>query len=613
MIGRLCRLVIGRDERILSLARRYFEIEDFVAINDRLIGTGYIGGKAVGMLISRKILHHDNQRFWNEVLEPHDSFYIGSDVFHSYIIQNGLWKLFMEHKTKEGYFQYAGELQERMLTGSFPDEIKEQFQQIIEYFGQSPFIVRSSSLLEDAYGHAFAGKYESFFCVNQGDPVERYEDFTRAVRMVFASTMNRDALAYRLQRGLDMLDEEMALLVQRVSGTHRRQYFFPDIGGVGLSYNTYVWKEGMDPDAGMIRIVFGLGTRAVDRVEGDYPRIVALDSPLLRPHSGMDDLRRFSQHDVDVLNIKENVIETVPLGGLLEKIPELDMNKIAVIDVESSRQIREMGLKGVTPWVISFDNLLSETDFPVNMKHMMDVLEQGYDYPVDIEFTVNFDSTGRYRLNLLQCRPYQAKGLDASVTIPDNLSPDHIFFRSHGNFFGGSVHQPIKMVVCVDPAGYSLLPQSGKYEIARLVGLVNRYIGTQENLPTMLIGPGRWGTTTPSLGVPVRFAEIHNITVLVEIAEMSENIMPELSFGTHFFHDLVETEIFYIALFPEKEEVFFDGAYLNKLKNIVSDIIPECGEYADIIRVYDVSADKVCLLADIISQKLFCMINFTEL
>ena len=129
----------------------------------------------------------------------------------------------------------------------------------------------------------------------------------------------------------------------------------------------------------------------------------------------------------------------------------------------------------------------------------------------------------------------------------------------------------------------------------------------------MLIGPGRWGTTTPSLGVPVRFAEIHNITVLVEIAEMSENIMPELSFGTHFFHDLVETEIFYIALFPEKEEVFFDGAYLNKLKNIVSDIIPECGEYADIIRVYDVSADKVCLLADIISQKLFCMINFTEL
>jgi phosphoenolpyruvate synthase/pyruvate phosphate dikinase len=199
------------------------------------------------------------------ILEHHDSFYIGSDVFYSYIVQNGWWKLFIAHKTKEGYFSKASEMKQRMLKGVFPEEIKEQFQLMLEYFGQSPIIVRSSSLLEDAFGSAFSGKYESFFCVNQGAPEKRYENFEDAVRKIFAGTMNEDALAYRLQRGLDQMDEQMALLVQRVSGAYRKNYFFPELAGVGLSHNPFVWRKGMDAKAGMLRLVFGLGTRAVNQ------------------------------------------------------------------------------------------------------------------------------------------------------------------------------------------------------------------------------------------------------------------------------------------------------------------------------------------------------------
>ncbi len=124
--------------------------------------------------------------------------------------------------------------------------------------------------------------------------------------------MNEDALAYRLQRGLHEMEEQMALLVQRVSGTHHGSYFFPDIGGVGFSYNAYVWKGGIDPEAGMLRLAMGLGTRAVNRVEGDYPRIVALDDPGAKPLTEMEDMRRFSQHDIDLLNIDENELQTVP-------------------------------------------------------------------------------------------------------------------------------------------------------------------------------------------------------------------------------------------------------------------------------------------------------------
>jgi len=250
MTEKLCKIMVTRDEKIMSLATKNFSIRDLLDIKNRLIGTGLVGGKTVGMLLARKILQKDKSLNWQNLAEPHDSFYIGSDVFYSYIVQNGWWKLYLQQKTKEGYFEVARVLYDRMLYGKFQEEIMEKFQQMIEYFGTSPIIVRSSSLLEDGFGNAFAGKYESFFCANQGTPEQRYMQFIEAVRKIYASTMSENALAYRLQRGLDKLDERMALLVQRVSGSYHKQYFFPDIAGVGISHNTYVWTDEMDPKAG---------------------------------------------------------------------------------------------------------------------------------------------------------------------------------------------------------------------------------------------------------------------------------------------------------------------------------------------------------------------------
>ncbi len=136
------------------------------------------------------------------------------------------------------------------MKGKFPATIKEQFIQVLEYFGQSPIIVRSSSLLEDNFGNAFAGKYDSVFCVNQGTPEQRYQAFENAIRTVYASTMNVDALEYRMNRGLFAKDEQMAILVQRVSGDHHGEHFFPHIAGVGNSSNLYVWDKSVEMEAG---------------------------------------------------------------------------------------------------------------------------------------------------------------------------------------------------------------------------------------------------------------------------------------------------------------------------------------------------------------------------
>ena len=552
MLDKLLRIMIARDRKILSLAAANFALEDLINIKSRMVGTGFIGGKTVGMLISRNMLLNDRACDWKNIFEPHDSYYVGSDVYYSYIVENGWWRLRMQQKTKEGYFDAAAVLREKMLHGAFPDEIMEKFQQLTEYFGTSPIIVRSSSLLEDSYGNAFAGKYESIFLPNQGPPEQRLMQFMNAVRRVYASTMSEDALAYRRQRGLDMLDEQMALLVQRVSGSYREHYFFPDVAGVGVSYNTYVWNGDMDPEAGMLRLVFGLGTRSVNRVEGDYPRIAALDEPLLKPHEDMDDMRKFSQHDVDVINVKENAFQTVPLRKLIAEGLEAGMEKLAVRDRGTDASA---GNKDPF-WIMTFDKLLSEGRFTDCMRRMLKKLEKEYKYAVDIEFTVNFTDDGDIRINLLQCRPLQTIGMGKKVELPENIPRKDILFSTEGYFFGGNISQPIRRIIYVHPEKYIALGLSDKYEVARNVGRINRATGGKDEMPTMLLGPGRWGTTTPSLGVPVTFAEINHMTVLVEIAFPGGNLMPELSFGTHFFRTLSRRAFFMWRFSPRKRRWF---------------------------------------------------------
>ena len=606
IIRQLCGIMIGREKRISALAQNNFSLEDLISIKSRLIGSGFIGGKAAGMLLAQNILSKDTSFDWSRHLEPHDSFYIGSDVFYTYIVENGWWKLLMEQKTKEGYFKVAPELKEKLLSGNFPNQIRERFQEMIEYFGQSPIIIRSSSLLEDSFGNAFAGKYESIFLVNQGDPDQRYSQFEEAVRRVYASTMDENALTYRLQRGLDQQDEQMALLVQRVSGSYKKHFFFPDLAGVGVSHNTFVWKSHLDPKAGMLRLVFGLGTRAVDRVEDDYPQTIALDDPLLRPYAEPGDMVKFSQHNVDLLDINENRLRTVGLYELLDEAPEIELDLIAARDYKTERRMKEVNAKVRDLWVLTFKKLLAETDFTHTMQKMLNTLESYYRYPVDTEFTANFAKDGELKINLLQCRPLQTKGLTANVQIPANIKKENILFESHGYTMGGSISQNLKRIIYVGPQAYVKLSISQKYDIARLVGKLNRQITNRETMPTILLGPGRWGTTTPSLGVPVSFSEINNMTVLAEIAYESGNLMPELSFGTHFFQDLVESDIFYVAIFPQKQNVTFNKDRFLQMPNLLTEFLPDSNKYAGTVMVYEADGEQLQIMCDILSQKIIC-------
>jgi hypothetical protein len=579
----LMLMLIGGESRMFELCVRYFTLSDILQIASRAVGTGFIGGKSVGMLLARKILEKDGKDRFAHFMEPHDSFYLCSDIFYTYIVQNGWWRLRTEQKTPEGYYTFAPDLKEKLLHGTFPKDIKEQFVQMLEYFGQSPIIVRSSSLLEDNFGNAFAGKYESVFCANQGTPEERYEAFEQAVRVVYASAMDEEALTYRMNRGLFDKDEQMAILVQRVSGDQHGKDFFPHMAGVGNSSNLYVWDKSVDMSAGMLRLVFGLGTRAVDRTVDDYAKIVCLDDPLRLPPTHPEDRQRYSQHSADLLSLSENILTERPLEDIFTSDIKTDKALFASKDAAEESRLRELGYSSdQVPLQFDFKNVLKNTEFPALMKDILAQLSRVYDYPVDIEFTANFTREKQFHVNLLQCRPLQTKGLGQKVDIPTLIDDRTCLFRTNGHFMGGNVRLPVAYTVYIKPQAYLRLPEQEKYSVARQVGLINSALKGKN---TLLIGPGRWGTTTPSLGVPVHFAELCHMSVICELSSAGEGFMPELSYGSHFFQDLVESGIFYAAIFDGQEGVVFNPGILLEMKNALPDLLPQSGAFADVIHV----------------------------
>jgi len=609
------RMTVSRDERVIRLAEQYLALNDILAIKRRMIGTGLIGGKAVGVLLARAILKRTQPR-WNELLEIHDSFFVGSDVFYTYLVRNGCWWVREKQKNPATFLDGAETARRRILRGDFPDYTLQQFSDMLDYFGQSPIIVRSSSLLEDNFGNAFAGKYDSVFCVNQGPREKRLEDLLSAVRTIYASTMSERALQYRARRGILDRDEQMGLLVQRVSGVRQGHLFYPHVAGVGLSFNPYAWSEQIDPAMGMVRLVMGLGTRAVDRSDDDYTRVVSLSDPERRPESHVDSVRQYAQKRIDVLDLEDNQLTTKQFAEIARLSPELPLSLVASVDDELEQRARERGMKEVFLWVLTFDNLLRNTPFVADLRDMLQTLQRAYDYPVDVEFTANFIDGQHYRIDLVQCRPFQVREAGTIPNPPTQIDPGQRVLETHGAVIGHSRIGTIDRLVYVTPAVYGQLPLNDRHKIARLIGQITRLRGPDAAKAILLMGPGRWGTASPELGVPVRFAEINSVAVLCEIVTMHDGLMPDVSLGTHFFSDLVETDILYLALFPQRQDNHLNEAFFNQQPNRLATLLPNAAEWADCVQVIDLPNDQcravLRLNANTLKQNVFCYLEAPE-
>ncbi|WP_018525665.1 PEP/pyruvate-binding domain-containing protein [Alkalispirochaeta alkalica] len=579
---RLLRLIIARDGPVFELARRFFSVADLQQIWRRMIGTGFIGGKAVGMLLARAILLRDRTR-WEPLLEPHDSFFVGSDVYYTFLVINDCWWERQRQKRPETFLEGTSEVRQRILQGRFPPYIMARFAEMLDYFGTSPVIVRSSSLLEDNFGNAFAGTYESVFCTMQGTREERLREFLAAVLRIYASTISDTALRYRRDRGILDQDEQMALLVQRVSGAScaptpeapRGGWFFPHLAGVAFSFNPYAWHPEIDPRAGVVRLVFGLGTRAVDRSDDDYTRVVALNAPERRPEAGADEVRRHAQRRVDLLDLQEGRERSLYFSDLTAR---LDQEEAALLLPRVARRERHTARP---VWTLTFDSFLRDSSFVADMRDLLETLREAYGTDLDVEFTLLLGPSGGYRMNLVQCRPLQIqlrKKASPGATFPDPR-PRQILLDTRSGVVGCGGTFPVSRILLVSPRGYAELSTQERYEVPEVLRAVTTAgpppdRGLSEQGALVLLGPGRWGTTMPSLGVPVGGSDLGEAKVLCEIDQMHQGLIADMSLGTHFFHELVERDLLYLAVRLGREGTVLDLDWLEGQENFLGDYLP---------------------------------------
>ncbi len=583
----LIKAMISDHLSYVGIARRWFEMSDLRAIRARRYGRGKIGGKAAGMLLAEKILRQSAPPDVRLSLRLPASWFLGADVFRQFVQMNGLVRFAnQKYKDHEAMLVDYPEVRTLALGGEMPTEIVEGMHQILDQAAGAPLIVRSSSLLEDSFGTSFAGKYESHFCPNQGAPAENLAALLDAIRSIYASVYSPDVLLYRRRMGLVDYDERMAILIQQVQGRRQQGVLLPDAAGVAYSRNAFRWNPQIRREDGFARLVWGLGTRAVDQIGGDYARLIALSHPASRPEADPARIRRYSQHHVDVIDLAANAFRTLPVADLLSADTPHLRYLAQRFEEGTLADIVSLPL-GLEPeqLTLTFDGLLRRTPFPALLRDALHTLERAYGVPVDVEFVLQLEgedgaSPAPY-LHLVQCRPQNQADL-IEVPAPTEISERDRLLTAQGMMPDGQVSS-IRYLVLIPPEAYAgLQADADRRQLAQVIGRLNRRLAGETFL---LLGPGRWGSTHPDLGIPVTYADIYNTRALIELS--ADATAPDPSYGTHFFQDLLEARIYPLAVALQDPATYFSAEFFHSAKNALASLLAEDAAWSRCILVVD--------------------------
>jgi predicted nucleotidyltransferase len=586
----LVRRLLTDQLDFINTARRFVAVEDFVKLIGRIVllprSHGRLGGKASGLFLAAQIVMRspESAGLLANVRIP-KTWYLPSDGILHFIAFNDLDDVYAwKYRDIDQIRQEYPHILQLFKNARFPPEIINGVSQALDDLGDRPLIVRSSSLLEDRVGSAFSGKYKSLFLANQGDKRARLSALLDAIAEVYASTFSPDPIQYRSERGLLEHHEEMAVMIQEVVGVRVGHYFLPSFSGVGFSNNEFRWSARIKRQDGLLRLVPGLGTRAVDRLADDYPVLVAPGQPGLRVNATPEEVVRYSPKKIDVIDLERNDFATLELRELLRQAGDAYPGLQQLVSVLEHGHLRPAGF-AFDPTrddlVFNLEGLMTATPFLTRMRTLLSLLRDAIGTPVDIEFA----SDGK-DIYLVQCRPQSSSPEDAPAPIPRDIPQDKLLFSASRHVSNGTVPD-ITHVVYVDPDGYTRLASLGELrDVGRAVGALNKLLPKRQFL---LMGPGRWGSRGDiRLGVGVTYADINNAAVLVEIARKQGNYVPDLSFGTHFFQDLVEAQIRYLPLYPDDPGVAFKEAFLRGAPSLLKELLPAFAHLAGVVRVIDV-------------------------
>lgn len=589
----LIRRLVSRRLDYISRLKEMVSISDFFELTNSLIlptkSHGQLGGKGAGLFMAEKILKNtgSGDPLLADIRTP-DTWYISSDGILDFVHHNRLEEL-LEYR-----YRYLGEIRleypnliQLFKNCAFSPDMTQGLSMTLDSIGDYPLIVRSSSLLEDSIESAFSGKYKSLFIANQGTKSERLEALMDAIAEVYASMFGPDAIEYRKERNLLDFQEEMGVLIQQVVGTRVGRYYMPAYGGVAFSRNEFRWSSRIRTKDGLLRLVPGLGTRAVDRLGDDYPVLAAPGQPGLRVNTSVDETIRYAPKFMDVINLEEGRIETVKVEDVIREYGSQYPQITQIFSTHKDGMIRRVNklTDFENDYVIpTFEGLMTpETGFLKTMRHLLLLLEQECGFPVDIEFAADGD-----HIYLLQCRAQSSWEQSEAVHLKERPEPDDILFTADKYISDGFISD-ITHIVYVDPQEYDNLQEMNDLvAVGKTVGRLNGMLAKKS---FVLMGPGRWGSRGDiKLGVQVTYSDINNTAALIEMAFRKGSYVPDLSFGTHFFQDLVEAGIRYLPLYPDDSTIIFNKEFFKESNNVLCQLLPDCTDLSRVVNVIDVKA-----------------------
>ena len=592
LIVELVRRFLTDSSSMIESARKVLSVADFCELLDRVIcaprSSGKVGGKATGFFLANKIIksHIERNPSFSNV-KMVNTWYISADALTDFLHDNHMDEL-NEHKYRdilEVRISYP-KVVHSIKGGHLSPYILSELNQVLDQCEGKPLIIRSSSLLEDQKNTAFSGKYKSLFLTNEGTKAERLKNLTEGILEVYASMFNPDSIQYRKEHGLLDYSEQMGVMIQEVVGRRVGPYFFPLFAGVGFSNNEFLWSPRLKREDGLLRMVMGLGTRAVDRVGDDFPILISPGQPRLRVNHVPQEMQKYSPQMMDVLDMENNRFVTINIADFIRD-HGLDTPYLGQVasylrgDMLTDYNKYSTNSEHDTP-VITFDGLINKTPIISQLRVIMSLLSEKLDFPVDVEFA----SDGEF-LYILQCRAQSKSRDNVPVAIPTDIPTQNTIFTANKYITNGKV-TGIKTVVYVDPEEYGKLENhQDLVRVGNAVSELNRILYRRSFL---LMGPGRWGSRGDiKLGVPVTYSDISNSAMLIEIAKKKSRHQPELSFGTHFFQDLVEANIKYLPLYPEDEGIVFQTSFFQKNTNALETMLPAYADLRDVIKVINIS------------------------
>ncbi len=522
------------------------------------IGQGSMGGKARGLAFMSSVLKKENliNKYPGIIISVPPTVVLNTDVFDEFMLRNNLYPKALSTSNDE-------EILNQFLKADFPQKLKDDLY-IIATIAQNPIAVRSSSKLEDSLLQPFAGIYNTYMVPPISDPAIAVMKLEQAIKSVYASVFFQESKSYLLATSNLIDEEKMAIIIQSVCGNTYNGRFYPTLSGVARSLNYYpVGKE--KAEEGIVNLAYGLGKQIVEggvalRFSPKYPRnILQLSSP----NQALKDTQKyFYAIDMDLENFKPSVDDRINLLHIPVKEAEPDNSfRYAASTYDLNNQVIRDGLLYEGKRIITFSNVLNHDAFPLAdiITDLLTTSSDALNHPVEIEFAANLDTPeGEPKIfNYLQVRPivtyYGRFDIDLS-----EIPKDRLILSSEKAMGNGSI-EGIRDIVYIKTANFN--PSQNK-NIAREIESLNRKLA-QEKKYYVLIGPGRWGSADPWLGIPVKWSQISNIRLLIELGIEDYKVDP--SQGTHFFHNLTSFGVGYFALAPHINDGFINLDYLNSL------------------------------------------------